>query len=170
MTAFRLTKYNPKLRSKNGIYRGKEWTDFFSFQKYYNPDLSKLSEYIEVEDRYVSCILQFLSNFKIDCMISDDLSDFRQEPWAKMYLTGLEDAGFKISDNFILNKNLFPVFIRLMLRGLLVGRLHSLDKSIGVYIDEDMYVFLVIPDDIEFNLSKFTCKGLFIENYSEEWL
>lgn len=59
MFKYRITKYNPKCRSNNGAYIKNEWTSVSDIGKSYYEGEFTATDYINIEDKYISIILSF---------------------------------------------------------------------------------------------------------------
>lgn len=85
MAGFRLSKYDPTLRTREGRYGRNEWTSFGDIGREFYDGLLTLSKYQETEDRYVTAIRSFLQTAGITGMVidafestSDDKCDIHQ--------------------------------------------------------------------------------------------
>jgi hypothetical protein len=53
MAGFRITKFDPRLRSEDGVFMRDEWTSISDIGRTYPTGVFTLAEYIEVEEAYV---------------------------------------------------------------------------------------------------------------------
>lgn len=68
MYSYRVTKYNPKYRNKDGIYMANEWTSISDFN---NGELD--SEYVQYESAYIKAIYKFMDLNCIEELYIDEL-------------------------------------------------------------------------------------------------
>lgn len=80
MKYYRISKYNPK-DYKNGRYIKDEWTEFSDIGCYFNGVKFTYEDYLEVEERYISFMMEIIK-----------LSD-----WRKIRLKNLENYEDKVS-------------------------------------------------------------------------
>lgn len=57
---YRLSKYNPIFRDKNGAYTKDEWTSFGDISSTFEGKIFTKSEYLLVENNYISSILNII--------------------------------------------------------------------------------------------------------------
>lgn len=69
MQKYRITKYDPQYRDKEGIYTRSDWTSCCDVGKIYNEKLFTIEEYIRVEELYCKAVLTIL-NSKMVKMVS----------------------------------------------------------------------------------------------------
>ena len=67
---YRITKYNPQYRNKNGKYLEEEWTSYSDISKCFSDQLLTFEEYISVENKYIQAVLELatsknISKFKL---------------------------------------------------------------------------------------------------------
>jgi hypothetical protein len=62
VAGFRITKYDPRLRSEDGVFVGDEWTSISDIGRTYPTGVFTLAEYIEVEEAYVEAVRRFLAS------------------------------------------------------------------------------------------------------------
>mgnify|MGYP003386642869 CR=1 FL=1 len=57
MNSYRITKYDPKLRNRQGSFDGDEWTTVGDIGKQFETGLLTVADYLSVENRYVESVL-----------------------------------------------------------------------------------------------------------------
>src|ERR1700722_7430336 len=55
---YRVTKYNPQNRDRQGRYLVDEWISYSDIGKY--PDIMAFDQYLEIETKYVEAVIQFM--------------------------------------------------------------------------------------------------------------
>lgn len=73
MTGFRITKYDPALRSPDGSYTKEEWTSVSDIGQIFIGRSVELSEYIDSENAYVEAARQLLGQLGVRCLQIADL-------------------------------------------------------------------------------------------------
>ena len=66
MYKYRITKYNPKYRNKNGIYEKDEWTSISDIGKNFQNEIFTLKQYLEIETKYINAIKYIVDYLKVD--------------------------------------------------------------------------------------------------------
>ena len=61
MIGFRVTKYDPRLRSENGAYLKNEWTSISDIGRTYSDGIFTRSDYLAAEEGYVESVRKFLA-------------------------------------------------------------------------------------------------------------
>ena len=64
--AIEVTKYNPKYRDANGVYRREEWTDYSDIGNKFNDKIFTLEEYETVETLYIKAARSFFEFYGCD--------------------------------------------------------------------------------------------------------
>lgn len=73
MIKYRITKYNPKFRDKNGVYLKDEWTSYDDIGQIRNYKEVTVEEYLNTEEKYIKAILSLLNEKKVNSLIISDL-------------------------------------------------------------------------------------------------
>ena len=73
MIKYRITKYNPKFRDKNGVYLKDEWTSYDDIGQIRNYKEVAVEEYLNTEEKYIKAILSLLNEKKVNGLIISDL-------------------------------------------------------------------------------------------------
>src|SRR5690349_6383481 len=73
MVGFRVTKYDPYLRSPNGVYSRNEWTSVSDVGRAYDGRVVSCSDYLRVETSYVLAVRGFLEASQLHTLRVTDL-------------------------------------------------------------------------------------------------
>ena len=63
---YRVTKYNPQNRDRDGRYLGTEWTSYSDIGKCFDGKVLTEQEYLKAEDAFMSAAVSFLNESGID--------------------------------------------------------------------------------------------------------
>ena len=158
MKCYRISKYDPIYRSKEGIYQRDEWTSFCDIGRSFSGVRLTREEYKRVEDEYLSIALQVLSLYDISQLDIRMKEIYHSPEEIRAYL---EDKGFIPDDReeYILNNladiskirvDNFPELLRLMLRECFWCVAEARRKII-IECGYDFYMYIYcdnIPDSI----------------------
>ena len=77
---YRISKYNPKNRI-DGVYTVDEWTDYSDIGMIFDGKVFTEQEYLEMENRYINCILDIYKICAIDAVEITDLEIYDSVLW-----------------------------------------------------------------------------------------
>lgn len=156
---YRITKYSPEKRDKDGKYLGKEWTSFSEVGKTFDGKTFTLGEYYQIEDSYILAARSFLNEARID----------------KLTLTYLENAyayqesglTLQVGKEYVLQdvERLF----RLVLQEKIWGKFEWQDKAY-VHFGWDYYMYLGVATPCPQSLNYTRENGLFVEPFASPYL
>jgi len=96
-TQIRISKYDPTYRI-NGIYTRDEWTSFFDIgHEFLAEGLLSEKQYLEVEDRYVGCILEIATH----CGVRKLKIKYLENRWDLVNWQDKQVLDFNQADQFI---------------------------------------------------------------------
>ncbi len=81
MYTYRVCKYNPKYRSKSGVYLKDEWTDYSDIGSEFEGKTFTEAEYLTVEQNYIVCITDILNELNIDSLQIQRLEKGNTNTW-----------------------------------------------------------------------------------------
>jgi hypothetical protein len=156
---YRITKYSPEKRDKDGKYLGNEWTSFSDVGRTLDSKIFTEEEYYQIEDIYISVALSFLDEAGIDKLALTYLENAQgyQEPGLRLQVGGeygLQDV-----------ERLF----RLALREKIWGKFEWQNKAY-VHFGWDYYMYLGVATPCPQSLSYTGEKGLFVEPFVSPYL
>lgn len=142
MAGFRVTKYDPRIRTPDGSYPLAEWTSVGDVGKTYDGRVVDVGDYMRVEDAYVAAAKRFLA-----------ASDVRQ-----LRVVALERVGFGLGEPVLASSEAIAAYervfegkevaaedfewvVRLALREVLWCRLEG-ERGFYVHFGYDYYMYV----------------------------
>lgn len=162
MYYYRITKYNPKYRTK-GKYIKNEWTSISDIGKKFQDHKFTYEEYLAYENNYVDIIIDIMKLNQITNLKISDLEKYSYEDIDSLTSKDLFDSlkeGVCISMD-----NLAPV-IRLILRENMWAKLIS-DSGIFIHFGYDYYMYCNSKIEIS---SKNISSQLYVEVMKSPYL
>lgn len=161
---WRVRKYNPNDRDKDGYYPLKEeWTCPSEIGKVINEKEFTLEEYLQMENAYVDAVMTFLEESGIHSLRILKLSEqtiTEEEKESFLYDSGFEDLGFQ--EDKLMNKEEIGLICRMVLRNFLYCELYLKDKFF-VHFGWDYYMYIGSNVHCSEALKKVSKSGLFVE-------
>lgn len=161
---WRITKYNPAKRDKNGTYTGEDWTMAQQIGDSINGKTLTKEDYLEMEDRYVAAAERFFLASGLETLTVIALQQPSTRPdYAVEH--GLNDI-----DNVSLNEGQqvtakeLGTIMRLMLREVLWCKLENPEKFF-IHIGWDYYMYIGCSESLEDAITKTDADGLYVENF-----
>ena len=148
MMTYRISKYNPLYRNKDGSFMKNEWTSISDVGKNYNGRIFSMQEYLETEKKYLACFMELLKKDDICTLQVQEL-----EGNAVCWQEGQELSLPEIEN-----------FCRQCLREQIWGKLESTRFFIHFGYDYYSYVGTELPPEIVASICEK--KGLFSEHRS----
>lgn len=81
MYTYRICKYDPQYRGKDGAYLRDEWTDYSDIGSLFQGKVLAESEYLLVEQNYISCISAIMQNSKVETLRIRELEKRESKTW-----------------------------------------------------------------------------------------
>lgn len=167
-----ITKYNPSLWSEAGIYMGDEWTGIEDLKKTGKSAISE-REYLDVEQKYIDCVLYLMNKNNIDFLYVADLTAADISDDVRIHsLYDKDTVKFKdkIAEGMKVDSGSVKYAVRLMLRCNIDCRLYSRKKHFIVIISDEMYMHVICPQLFDEDIKKIESSGLFVagEQRSED--
>jgi len=157
---WRVTKYDPALRTSTGLFTGDEWILFSQLGSTIDSELLTPERYLWAEDRYVDAVERFLAASEIEALM----------------IEGLQTGSYKPNDVDRLGLRSIPVaegqvlsatgeighVCRLNLREHLWCRLQA-EGAFFVHFGWDYYMFVGSSRPCEDAIAETIAAGLFVE-------
>lgn len=169
MFSYRITKYNPAYRNEQGWYLKDNWTCYSEIGRRRNGEILTLDEYLEVENKYIQAIIQFMECNKITFFQVNDIEKSFNPANDLNSTQEMIATRKKIKNRSFVAEKDFESVCKLILRNYLWCRLKN-NKNMEVHFGGDYYMYI---------LSKSTCKkaietieklGLFVEECESPYL
>lgn len=176
MIKYRITKYNPIFRDRNGSYTKSEWTSYSDIGKYYDDQMLEIADYLAIEQKYIDALLFLLNEKKISNLKIMKLEKRRTLDQIEKFMQSknlfISDKGKSIFSSIkngdLIDINNIPYLIQLLLREYLWCRLMSPLNNLIVEFGYDYYMY-VICDGINMEMTnKIQDTGMFIETMSNK--
>lgn len=161
MYCFRITKFNPQNRDKNGYYKKNEWTSFSDIGEEFEGVELTLDSYLFCENAYINAITTImtgnnLNSIRIETLEKNDYTNFSDltEINVKKYFESLKN-------NMNVSKSEVNLVARLVLREMMWCKLVC--ERMYVHFGYDYYMYIGSEKQLENELSIITNNGLFVE-------
>ncbi|NET61271.1 MAG: hypothetical protein F6K47_35635 [Symploca sp. SIO2E6] len=170
MYQWRVTKYNPRFRNRQGVYQVEDWTCVSDIGKTFNGHRLELEEYLATEERYVLTAMHFLEESGLSSLEVRELeADQEVSPTVKhIGLDNLLLQGSELHEKQKLSKTEIARACRLNLRNLLWCKLEETGKFF-IHFGYDYYMYvgslLPCPDSISYSQEI----GIFVETMSSPY-
>ena len=159
MYSYRVTKYNPKYRNKDGIYTLDEWTSISDFN---NEDLTR--KYTPYEDAYINAIYEFMKINDIKNLYIDEIEiDYENIKCSNINLDIKQ-----LTNNRVLSKNEISDVTKALLREIIYAKLKSDDKM-EVHFGYDYYMYILSKKKVIGNSFLFNDVKLYIEEFKSPY-
>lgn len=167
MFCWRIIKYDPKYRDKNGFYTREEWTSFSEIGKVFDNKLFTYRQYCKIEDAYVQSIQLFMDCLSLDSLQVTDLEkhDKRENIFYDSSMLSIFES---VKNNDNLNKRDISTLSRLVLRENLWCKLQS--ENMFVHFGYDYYMYIGSNMPCKSVISTIQELGLFIGVYNSPYL
>lgn len=163
MKQYRISKYDPSLRDKNGRFPVETWTSVFDIGKSFNGEVLSKEVYLEAEDAYVKAIKSLfeevgspsLNCVEIEChdpsegVLKDEFEDD---------LAFLDELPGEISSSSL------EKISRLALRELIWIKLEA-NQKFYVHFGYDYYVYVGGVSLKTIDLAEEDFEGVYVENF-----
>lgn len=170
MHTWRITKYNPLLRDNNGNYTIEEWTSYSDIGKYFEGKQLTFNDYIEVENKYINAVLQFMNCLQLQKLEIREQEKYEEDVNNDKNIDYEMSALFKkIEDRTTINIVDVPSLCKLILREHLWGKL-EFNPTLYIHFGYDYYMYIGCSKKCETTLEKITASGLYIEQFSSPYL
>jgi len=162
MYSYRVTKYNPQYRNKNGAYTKEEWTSISEIGKMYGDKLFELEEYLNYENAYISAVLIAM---KANNVHSLKIKHF-EEHYIESSDMPINDGDMvidEIKNRKIINCANLEFLIKLILREIVWCKLVSDD--VLVHFGYDYYMYIISRKKLDSEAKLISDLGLFVEEF-----
>ncbi len=117
MYHWRITKYNPQLKTSQGNFLANEWTSYSDIGKFYNNKQFTQKDYLDTENAYVNAVIEFMNCLKISSLKVVALEKFDEETIYKdNYFQGMTVLINNIQIGSLINQQQVTDIFRLILR------------------------------------------------------
>jgi hypothetical protein len=164
MFCYRITKYNPDFRDKNGAFQGEDWTSISDVGKNFSGRILTFEEYLSVENKYISSALHFFNetDLKNLSVVGLEQKQDQKRDFEDARFSGLDYEKKNFREGMKIDGSNLPQLCRLILREIIWCRLES-DQNFYIHFGWDFYMYIgtsIWPDaSVDFTRQQ----GLFVE-------
>lgn len=167
MQYFRITKYNPQFRNKQGEYKNEEWTSVYDIGKKFEGVQFRFDEYKHFEDAYIQAIFTIMDINIIENFTIKELEKYDFNPYPD-FATNIEKHYKNFRNNQIILKDELPIFLRLILREIIWCKLSN--KRMVVHFGYDYYTYIGSAKSINHKLKEIMGLGLYVEQIKSPYI
>lgn len=162
---YRVTKYDPRSRDRDGHFVGDEWTSVTDIGRTIGGKILSRSEYMRTEDTYVQAVLTLLAASKVGSMRVTDL-EMRTLGEDKLIDDGVLDVCRNIQNNNLVSAKHMEGIIRGCLRGYIWCRLSG-SRGAYLHFGYDYYMYIGLPRAAN---SGVLPVGIFLEDFRSPYM
>lgn len=138
---WRITKYNPAFRDRDGSYMADEWISASDIGNSFNGKEFTLNEYLEVEKAYVHSVMEFLRESQLTSLRVVQLQ-IHHELFLDKTSTLYEDTfNLPIVEESVIHEKDIPTICKMVLRNYIHCHLISMDQFF-VHFGWDYYMYI----------------------------
>jgi hypothetical protein len=152
---WRVTKYNPAYRDKDGAYRRDDWTSFDDIGREFSGRVLAMTDYMLVENSYVSSAIYFANESGIKQVVASELE--------------IRETNLKISEGMSISIDNIPEVIRDVLRCHIWCKL-ELQPLFYLHFGYDYYMYIGNVVDLPGSAKFARACGLFVEDFASPYL
>ena len=129
-----IVKYSPDGYDEDGIYRRHEWTEYSDVGKTYAGKKLSLEEYLEIENRYIECALDIITQSQCRYLTIGYVEDYN-------------NLGYSYKDRIPVERA--SKVLRDMLRSKVFCVLVNLRRKVVMHVGYDYYMYALCPLEYE---------------------
>lgn len=169
---YRITKYNPKLRSYDGKYLIDEWTSFYDFKKTLSKALP-LDSYFDTENAYSKVYMRLFRSLRISKLQIQNLEQYLS---VNECIQAVNSCGATLSSNqlallkilhngYEFEINQFKDIFQLVMRELIWCNMESSDKTATLEFGYDYYTYITCLGIDQTIITYALENGIYIEPF-----
>ena len=163
MYTWRITKYNPLYRNSSGDYTNQEWTSYSDIGKHFGGKQFNFEDYIEIENKYISTVLQFMNCLHLQEIEIRELEKYETDiSYDENIDREMSNLLKNIKDKATINIAVVPHLCKLILREHLWGKL-VVNSTLYIHFGYDYYMYIGSSKKCDMVLEKVSHNGLYIE-------
>ena len=161
MYCYRITKYNPEFRDKNGIYLKNEWTSVNDIGKVFDGEELTKEKYLYIENGYISAIKLIMEENNISTLMINCLEKYYDVSDETYFSPDEKELLAEIKDNMNVSKDKLETLIRMALRELLWCKLRS--EKVEIEFGYDYYMYIKCDQIKDSTVGFLLSNGIFVE-------
>lgn len=165
MYTWRITKYNPLYRDSKGNFTTQEWTSYSDIGKYFEGIQFTFNDYIEIENKYINTVLQFMNCLHLKEIEINGLEKYEEDvSYEENSDCDMSKLLINIKDRATINITDVPLLCKLILREHLWGKLEY-NSTLYIHFGYDYYMYIGSSKKCDSVLEKVSHNGLYIEEF-----
>ncbi len=168
MYHWRITKYNPQLRTSQGNFLANEWTSYSDIGKFYNNKQFTQKDYLDTENAYVNAVINFMDCLKISSLKIVALEEFNEELISENNHFQETSLINNIHIGSCLNEQQVSDVYRLILREYIWAKL-SYNTKMYVHFGYDYYMYIGSSLPCSEAIKDIIKEGLFVEKFKSPY-
>lgn len=173
MISYRITKYNPKLRIENDIYKENEWTSFCDIGKVFDGVEFTKEEYMLTEVKYINVVLSVIRTCNISTLKVKSLEKYSEETDFKnekiTFSKEIESTFNNIKEGDIINVDEIENLIKLILREKIWCKL-VFKRNFFIHFGYDFYMYVGCELSLDSIKQAIGGIGLYVEEKESPYL
>jgi hypothetical protein len=167
---WKITKYNPQLRTPQGNFLANEWTSYSDIGTFYNNKQFTQKNYLDTENAYVNAVINFMDCLKISSLKIVVLEKFNEELVSEdNHFQDMISLINNIHTGSCLNEQQIFIACRLILREYIWAKLSN-DKKMYVHFGYDYYMYIGSLLPRHETIQNIMEKGIFVEKFKSPYL
>lgn len=167
MQYFRITKYNPQFRNKQGAYTNEEWTSVYEIGKKFKGVEFRFEEYKHFEDAYIQAIFKIMDVNNVENFTIKGLEKYDFNPYPD-FTINTEKYYKNLRNNQIILKDELHMCISLILRENIWCKLSN--KLMFVHFGYEYYMYIGSVKSINHKLKEIMGLGLYVEQMKSPYI
>ncbi|MBU8710890.1 hypothetical protein KM924_00060 [Brevibacillus parabrevis] len=171
--SWRITKYNPSNRDRNGSYLIEEWTSVSDIGNVYHGRELTIHDYLKTEEQYVSAIEMIMKDLQIQQLQVINLErhdlNFHFDKHRSIYTAEMVALFHNLLEGEIVSGENLRNLCKLILREKLWCKLTS-DKKRFVHFGFEYYMYIGCSVNCSDTIKEIIGKGLFAELLKSPYL
>lgn len=144
MHAYRVTKYDPKLRNDRGAFLREDWTAMSDIGTVVGGRRIRPEDYLGVEDAYVDAAVAMLTTAGVKSLKMSDLTIMPEGKWHGVIDDGVAQFCFGLREGLVVSGGALEFVFRGCLRNFVWCRLWG---ELGAYVHfgDEYYMYVGLP-------------------------
>ena len=165
---WRITKYDPINRDKNGLYQKYEWASVGDVGKKYDGIEFTFETYLTYESKYIGAINGFLHGNNVESIRIKPLEKKRYTSYAD-FIEPLSKEYFRsLKSNTMITTQDIPRVVRFVLRELIWCKLVC--EQMYVHFGYDYYMYIGSENRLENEIDTIKKSGMYVESMASPYL
>lgn len=161
MYFYRVSKYNPDKRNKNGDYTLEDWTSFYDIGQLFMNKKLTFQEYEKIESQYIKIVISSMVEIGQNYFVVTELEKYEYNA-DEIVFGPDEDSLYKdIRNNDKVFLKEIPLLMKLQLRDIIWGKLIS--ENLIIHFGYDYYMYIISSKKLTKMTKNYQEHGIYIE-------